>query len=279
MGLRDGATKRPTVRRTSGTWSSCRDTLTGMKILAWNLNHRAAKRRIPTWIGTAIAEQAPDVVVLTEYVEGLDHASFLETLKVQGLGNYSLTSQPGGENQLLIVSRDAQRHCQLNAPDIHRSVMPNILEVSFGGGGVTILGFRMPAFEYKDRLLKRQTWDWLLTESDRLRDRPALLVGDFNTAPGDPKADCGDCLEELVGRGWQHARPATGYSWRHSQSGNKRLIDHIFLSASLVPRRVEYLWEFERLAPPGASRKIGLPDHAMLVAEFDQVPAPSRVAK
>lgn len=252
-----------------------RDSLTNMKLLAWNLNHRAARRRIPAWIATTIAEQSPDVLVLTEYVEGPDHASFRDTLRAQGLGNYSLTSQPGGENQLLIASSDAQHRSQLNVPNIHPSVPPNVLEVSLKSSELTVLGFRMPAFKPKDRVLKRQTWNWLLSESDRLRARPALIVGDFNTAPGDSKAYCGDCLEELVGRGWQHARPASGYSWRHSQSGTERQIDHIFLSAPLVPRRVEYLWRFERLAPGGASRRVGLPDHAMLVAEFDQVHAPS----
>jgi hypothetical protein len=35
----------------------------------------------------------------------------------------------------------------------------------------------------------------------------------------------------------------------------------------------EYLWEFERFAPKGTSRKIGLPDHAMLVCEFDKARA------
>jgi hypothetical protein len=51
-----------------------------MKLLSWNLNHRAARRRIPSWIATAIDEQAPDVLVLTEYVEGPDHDFFLATL-------------------------------------------------------------------------------------------------------------------------------------------------------------------------------------------------------
>jgi Exonuclease III len=161
-----------------------------MKLLAWNLNHRAARRRIPAWIATTIAEQSPDVLILTEYVEGPDHASFRDTLRAQGLGNYSLTSQPGGENQLLIASRDAQHRSQLNVPNIHPSVPPNVLEVSLKSSELTVLGFRMPAFKPKDRVLKRQTWNWLLSESDRLRARPALIVGDFNTAPGDSKAYC-----------------------------------------------------------------------------------------
>jgi endonuclease/exonuclease/phosphatase (EEP) superfamily protein YafD len=243
-----------------------------MKLLAWNLNHRAARRRIPSWIATAIDEQAPDVLVLTEYVEGPDHDFFLATLNANGLCTFSCTTQPGGENQLLIASRDAQRRYELVAPDIHPSVPSNILEVSLASPGATVLGFRMPAFEAKDRALKRLTWNWLLGEADRLRAGSALIVGDFNTAPGDSEARCGDCLEKLIQGGWQHVRPASGYSWRHPQSGTERQIDHIFLSASLVPRRVEYLWGFERLAPEGTSGKAGCPDHAMLVCEFDLAP-------
>ena len=33
-----------------------------MTIVSWNLNHRAARRPIPTWISEAIAAQAPDFV-------------------------------------------------------------------------------------------------------------------------------------------------------------------------------------------------------------------------
>ncbi len=218
-----------------------------MKLLAWNLNHRAARRLIPSWIATAIDEQTPDVLVLTEYVEGQDHDSFLATLNANGLCTFSCTTQPGRENQLLIASRDTQLRYELVVPDIHPSVPSNILEVSLASPGITVLGFRMPAFEPKQRALKRRTWNWLFGEADRLRAGSTLIVGDFNTAPDDSEALCGDCLEKLIQSGWQH-RPASGYSWRHPQSGTERQIDHIFLSASLVPRRVEYSWEFKRLA-------------------------------
>src|SRR5262249_24743814 len=226
-----------------------------MKLLAWNLNHRAARRRIPLWIATAINKQAPDVLVLTEYVEGPDHDFFIASLNASGLCTFSCSEQPGCENQLLIASRYAQRRYELVTPDIHPSVPSNVLEVLLASPDVTVLGFRMPAFDGKDRALKRPTWNWLLGEADRLRAGLALIVGDFNTAPGDSKAQCGDCLEKLVQRGSQHARPASGYSWRHPWFKTKRQIDHIFLSASLVPRRVEYLWGFERLAPESASGK------------------------
>jgi hypothetical protein len=243
-----------------------------MKLLAWNLNHRAARRQIPSWIAAAINEQAPDILVLTEYVEGPDHNLFLASLNTNGLSEFSCSTQPGRENQVLIASRDMQRRYELVAPHVHRSVPPNILGVSLGSPDLAVLGFRMPAFAAKERALKRLTWNWLLGEANRLRAGSALIVGDFNTAPGDCEARCGDCLANLIRDGWQHARPLTGYSWRHPQFGTERQIDHIFLSASLVPRRVEYLWDFERLAPEGTSRKVGRPDHAMLVCEFAQAP-------
>jgi exonuclease III len=224
---------------------------------------------MPSWIATAIDEQAPDILVLAEYVVGPDHDFFLATLQANGLCKFSFTTQPGGENQLLIASRNAQRRYELIIPNIHRSVPSNILEVSLTSDGVTVLGFRMPAFEAKDRALKRLTWNWLLREANRLRAGPAVIVGDFNTAPGDSEAYCGDCFEKFVLAGWQHVRPASGHSWRHPQSGTGRQIDHIFLSSSLVSRHVEYLWGFERLAPEGTFGKVGTPDHAMLVCEFD----------
>jgi hypothetical protein len=48
-----------------------------MKLLAWNLNHRAARHRIADWIGSAIVGHSADVVVLTEYIEGPDRERFL----------------------------------------------------------------------------------------------------------------------------------------------------------------------------------------------------------
>jgi endonuclease/exonuclease/phosphatase family metal-dependent hydrolase len=245
-----------------------------MKVLAWNLNHRAARRPIPSWIATAIMEEAPDVLVLTEYVEGPDHDAFLASLKARGLSTFSCSEQPGRENQVLIASRYAQRRHELVLPDIRPSVRSNVLEVSLANPDVTVLGFRMPAFDGEDRALKRPTWNWLLGEADRLRSGSALIVGDFNTAPGDPESHCGDCLEKLNQDGWQHVRPASGCSWRHPQSGAERQLDHIFLSPALVPRRAEYSWGFERLPPGGTSGNVGCPDHAMLICEFNPAPEP-----
>src|SRR5258705_6041702 len=104
-----------------------------MKVLAWNLNHRAARRRIPSWIAAAIDEQAPDPLVLAEYVEGPDHDFFLATLNANGLSTFSCSTQPGRENQVLIASRDTQRRYELVdiALDGSRTLLHN--RITIGG--------------------------------------------------------------------------------------------------------------------------------------------------
>ena len=118
-----------------------------MRLLTWNLNHRAARRRIPDWIGAAITSQNPDVIVLTEYVEGDDHERFVSQLASQGLKSCDQSAKTPGQNQILIASRHGLRLGALNAPPLHESVPSNFLHVVLEDSGINVLGFRMPAFE------------------------------------------------------------------------------------------------------------------------------------
>ena len=94
-----------------------------VKLLAWNLNHRAARQRIPSWIAAAIEEQDPDVLVLTEYVEGPDHDDFLASLNANGLSTSSCSAQPGRQNQMIIASRYSHCRCELLARPIRESAV------------------------------------------------------------------------------------------------------------------------------------------------------------
>ncbi len=186
-----------------------------MKILSWNLNHRAARRPIPSWITSAIARHAPDTLVLTEYVEGQDHHQFLLGLGDLGLRNVLISPRTLKENQVLIASRDPMRSGGLKAPPLHPSVPPNALHALLGNARFNLLGFRMPAFTGQPKAIKRETWNWLLDAAAGMLSTPAAIVGDFNTTPGDIAANCGDCLDALVSQRWQHMRPTSGFSWRH----------------------------------------------------------------
>ena len=240
-----------------------------MRVLIWNLNHRAARRRMPEWIAAATSPWAADVVVLTEYVEGPDHDRFLGELDAQGLQHSAQTESRKGQNQVLIASRAPSRRGYLVAPAFHEFVPPNVLHVVLEESGVNVLGCRVPAFTGAGaRQFKRRTWEWLLTAAEELHDGPSIIAGDFNTTPGDGAAKCGDCVERLLEAGWHWARPSEGYSFRSANRGSPRQIDHVFLSPALWFTHAEYAWKFQTLAPDAASGTVGLPDHAMLVADL-----------
>jgi hypothetical protein len=209
------------------------------------------------------------VIVLTEYVEGSDHAAFLAALHTIGIQYFSCTTRRGRENQLLIGTRDRHTRCDLVVPHIHPSVPSNVLQVTLDSSDIKILGFRMPSFDRRQIRLKRLVWDWLLAETEKLQGARAIIAGDFNTAPEDSVSNCGDCLAKLTENGWQLCQPEIGFSWRHPRSRVERRIDHIFLSDSFVATQVEYLWSFEKFGPASESGKVGHPDHAILVCTFN----------
>lgn len=239
----------------------------GLKVLTWNLNHRAARRRIPGWIAEEVVQSAADVAILTEYVTGPDHERFVDELRGGGLPHVLLSDYVARENQILIASRQRFDRGHVVAPRIHSSVPPNVLHVE-GPNGMQVLGFRMPAFNWADRELKRATWKWLLTAAQELQGYPAVIAGDFNTAASDGAKDCGDCIQQLVDQGWRHVQPESGFSFRHARSGSERCIDHLFASRMIDAGRAEYSWQFTQHGEEAASGKVGVPDHAMLLVNF-----------
>ncbi|MBM4247820.1 MAG: endonuclease/exonuclease/phosphatase family protein, partial [Deltaproteobacteria bacterium] len=204
-----------------------------MRILSWNLNHRAARQRIPVWIADAIAAQAPDVLALNEYVDGrdkatcrADHERFLDALDATGLTHRQVTTRVGRSNQVLVAAREPiEAGSLVAADDISDSLPPNFLHVRLVETGLDLVAFRMPAYEYVNRHKKRLTWDWLIDALGGVRQRPAVLIGDMNTQPDDSERYCGDSVEKLVESGWRLALPSTGYSWRRREGSPERRID------------------------------------------------------
>jgi exonuclease III len=242
-----------------------------MRIVSWNLNHRACRRSIPDWIVEEIATARPDVLVCTEYVEAAEHHSFVSALKNAGLASVSTTVVKPRQNQILMATRLPHRAGQIPPPtDIDGSVSSNALHVTVGG--IDVLGMRMPAYVREAERLKRLTWAWVHDAATRLINSPAIIVGDMNTQRGDSKRSCGDCIESLIASGWSPVIPATGYSWKHPRSGLERRIDFAFVSPSLTAKGATYSWDFVNRNAIGAM-KVGIPDHAMLSIEAELPPS------
>jgi hypothetical protein len=129
----------------------------GLRILAWNLNHRARAKAIPSCLADVIASLEPDVIVLTEYVHRDTRRPFLDQLADRGLPN-SLVSQvtPLGENHVLIASRTPLELGFIQAPAIAPSVPSNFLHVNLPQKGCEILGLRVPDFSKQRTILTRQ---------------------------------------------------------------------------------------------------------------------------
>ena len=240
-----------------------------IRLLAWNVNHRAARHAIPRCIVDEILEATPDVLLLSEYVVGQDHDRFCSDLKNEADLTVSLSPQGYG-NQFLLATKGGHKPGSIVGPNDIPWVPGNLQHAKLNGSGVNIIGFRMPAFEKKERHFKRPTWNWLRQQLSTVAALPIIIAGDFNTAVGDSAQNCGDCIAMLEADGWTQVIPTSGYSWCRRAGIAERRIDYAFASRLLVVSSCEYSWDF-RDKHGVTSQAPGTPDHAMLNIVFENV--------
>lgn len=235
-----------------------------MRIVSWNINHRARERRIPDQLVRAIEALVPDVVVLTEYVPGSSRASFLDALRALGLRNILTSAFAPRENHVLIAARSALEPGDIRAPPIAHAVPSNALHVRLPEAGFELLGLRLPDYS-KQPKTRRACWDWILHTAAAVRGRPFVLIGDFNTDPAYPRARCGDRIGLLKDSGWQHQFPESPPSYR-TPRGDGVCIDHAFVTPHFELRRVSYIAQAGTHVLFGAEG--ALSDHAALLIEL-----------
>ena len=235
-----------------------------MKIVAWNINHRIREKIIPDQMTEAIASLGPDVIVLTEYVHGPSRNDFLARLAYHGFCNWLVSECRKRENHVLIAARTAIEPGPIRAPEIAPSVPSNALHVRLPDEGVEILGLRVPDYS-KAPKTKRACWDWIIETATSVKNRPFVMIGDFNTDPKYPPSKCGDCIKRLVDDGWHLASPPDSSSY-WTLNGNAVRIDHAFVSRLLHVEGASYVTKCDRHIfagkEPGA-----LSDHAALLVD------------
>jgi endonuclease/exonuclease/phosphatase family metal-dependent hydrolase len=230
-----------------------------MKIVAWNVNHKARQTKIRDQLTEAIVSLGPDAIVLTEYVHGPTRAEFHRGLAQRGFGHLLMSQHTPRENQVLIAARSPLEPGSILAPEIAPSVPSNALHVRLPHEDLEILGIRLPDYS-KAPKTKRACWDWILQTANAVKDRPFVIIGDFNTDPKYPPNRCGDYIQRLVDDGWQLASPPDGSSY-WTLNGDAVRIDHAFVSRLLVVESASYVTRIDRHVfvgkEPGA-----LSDHA-----------------
>jgi len=215
-----------------------------LRIVTWNLNHRAKRRSIPNTVARGILSLQPDVLVLTEYVEGDDHSPFCGELCAEGLTTTMTTEPVRGENQVLIASRVTAKKL---VPGSEGAVFPprslgvahlNWLHVRLNSPSVDIVGMRVP--EHKKGATRGSYWKWFESEIDPLFQRASLIIGDFNCDPNSNKTGT-RALRELRQRGWQWSDPDPQgeMSYRGAKCASR--IDHVLASPSVEVISARYV--------------------------------------
>ena len=117
-----------------------------MRIITWNVNHRARAKKIPDQLSEAIGLLDPDIAVLTEYVSGDGHNQFIDHLGSTNLMHTRMRYYTPKEKQVLIASRYPLHEGDIEAPPIAPSVASNTLHISLPDAGYEILGLRVPDY-------------------------------------------------------------------------------------------------------------------------------------
>jgi len=232
------------------------------RLVTWNVNHRMREKAIPAHMSAALLSLEPDVIVLTEFVPAESRQRFYDELAAGGLSYRLCSAAVERHNHVLIISKTPLEAGDIFAPQIAPAVPSNALHVRLSADNFEILGIRIPDFS-KAPALRRACWDWILQMASAVKERPFIILGDFNTDARYPKARCGDRLAALVEQGWQHCVPAVGASYWALQGGDFR-IDHAFASNHFEVLNAAYVKDGNGFRFAGTQ---AMSDHAALVVE------------
>jgi exodeoxyribonuclease-3 len=226
-----------------------------VKISAWNIRRGGGKRLAQ--IVECLCRHDADIVVLTEF-GGSNGPALCASLRKAGWVHQATSEPLTWENGVLVASRSP--FLSSERPANGPTETERWLAVQFDG--FTLIGLYFPLKE-----TKQDFWRSVIQVASNHRDRPCLLIGDFNTTkhfvdeigsavPGS------EFIVELESLGWteiwrEHNPKASGeYTWYHHK-GNGFRIDHAYCSESLRPFATSAKYSHQE-------RKSGISDHSIL---------------
>lgn len=230
-----------------------------LRLLAWNI--RAGGGARVEAIVAALGTHDADVLVLSEYRNGLAGDRLRAALGVLGYRWTTTAQPPRGANGVLIAAR--RRFRELGP--ISDAVQEPWRMVGASVGDLRIAGIYMPNLR-----AKVPYWQALIASLTPHAETPALAIGDFNTCrayvdeAGAIDA-CAHFMDRIEAAGfrdlWRHRFPdGREYSW-FSTRGNGFRIDHAFFSAAAATRAGVVRYSH-------GEREAGLSDHSVLLADL-----------
>lgn len=231
-----------------------------MRVMSWNTNWNISLATLADQTD-AVAQLAPDVAFFSEWSplpartttsgRRLNSNGHLRapSLREIGLSHQShdhastYASRSGHWASLywgvLAASREPIRKVAIDNPTFAPGTW---LEIVHEPTGLVLVGVRVPAWEGRHAHLRRELWEWMIEQFDRLADQPALVLGDFNTEM-DYRTERtklrhgGDLLRTLTReRGWSDAFDVTRTRKVHTivrNNGRSARLDYAFASPML----------------------------------------------
>jgi endonuclease/exonuclease/phosphatase family metal-dependent hydrolase len=237
-----------------------------MRISAWNIAHQTRKKRIPRAAIDALVALAPDVLVLTEYVPGPDHARAVADLREAGFTNIHITDRVERQNQVLLATRSPSHVGDTTPPSSRHQVPPNLLHAVIDTPRLHVIGLRIPMFVRGDTQGEHEYREWLRAQAPTWGRQPTVVIGDLNADPAIARSWRARLLASYADDGWSIASPAHGWSFM-GKRGHTARIDHALLSPGLTARDAQYVTEAGECVFAGRDGAVS--DHAVLVVEIE----------
>ena len=237
-----------------------------MKIAAWNLNHRTNPKPVPDGVEKVVRHLAPDVLVLTEYVDSKASAAFRDSLAGMRLSHVSVTAKRDVHNQVLVATRFCHEVGRLRSP-VDSHAQANFLSISFLETDETIVGLRVPA--YKTAVDVKAYWTELTDILEGAAEDKVVLIGDLNCDPDDGRSIGGVYVKALLNKGWQVPSPPGDWSYISRDGMRRSRIDHALASPTMRIESVSYVKEVNGMVVAGSKDQNALSDHAIVVCKLD----------
>lgn len=234
-----------------------------MRLVTWHLGHRLDGGHVPENVITALASLAPDIVILTERLPGPARRLFLASLAGIGL-THSLAPTPGRPgSHALIASRLKLLPGSLTTGASRDPPPPRVLHAHATTGMLDVLGLGSPVSARRPAA-RRACWEWLVRAAATLKQRRAILIGDFEVDDTSRRPADVDHLRHLTDAGWQRAVPANDVGNRPA-TGDAGALDYALLSPSM--QRIDARYALAAAGLRLSGTQDSLSDHPVLVVD------------
>jgi endonuclease/exonuclease/phosphatase family metal-dependent hydrolase len=237
-------------------------------IATWNLHHMTREALIPPGVLEVIAAVRPDVLVLTEYVDGGNRKAFISGLEALGYKKPLASTNAHGHNQVLIACQVRHDRGHIEAPTYTTSASSNFLHCHLPDTGLHVIGVRAPY--YKMAAERDRYWEQLEQAILAGRNLDAAVIGDLNWQRRERRTRRGLAIRRLLDEGFTMPIPEGPWSFMSADGDGTSVIDHAILSPSMRCISSRYIYQAggHFLAGPALAKPIS--DHAMLWVDVVQ---------